>query len=74
MKNYSVRDLVILILTCTVCFVLCSTIIGMVFSRIPTTEFNAPIREKLIDLLEMISGGVIMAIGIQSTKDKNPPL
>ncbi len=74
MKNFTVRDWVILIFTCTVCFVLCSTIIGMVFSHIPTTEFNAPIREKLIDLLEMITGGVIMAIGIQSTKDKNPPL
>ncbi len=73
MKNWNLKELVLLIMACTLCIVLLTIVFGLIFSQIPTTPINLPIREKLIDLLEMITEGILVAIGIKALNDKDKP-
>lgn len=75
-KDWSIYDLMVLILVCTVSLVLILTIAGMVVFRAPATVENAPLRAGLIDLLKYIAGGILTIIGQQLskylTKEKAP--
>lgn len=72
MKNIKIGELCLLILVGTVAVVLCTTIIGMAVSHAPTTEANAAIRSKLIDMIQMIAGACIGVVStlLSANKDK----
>ena len=61
MKKYDVGLLVFLIMALTISIVIITIIIGMAISKVPTTEINAALREKLLDMIDMIAG-VIMGV------------
>jgi hypothetical protein len=75
MKKVSVGELILLIFAGTVAFVLCTSILGMAFTKTPVTEFTAAIRTKLVDLIQMIAGaviGVVSTLLASNKKDKEP--
>ncbi len=73
MKKYDVGLLVFLIMALTISIVIITIIIGMAISKVPTTEINAALREKLLDMIDMIAGvimGVLSTLLAQKNTDK----
>jgi len=63
MENPSVGEMIKLIFTGSVCIVIIISVLGIVFKGDKTpSEGSVAIRTALIDLLKVITGGVLGAI------------
>lgn len=71
MKKYDTKDIVLIILASSVAFFLCGSIIGTILSGQATNSVNTILREKLVDLIGMISGAIIGVIASKSDKNNN---
>lgn len=62
MKGRSTMELIVLMLTLSVCLSIIGPTIGIAFSSAPANEHTSAIRTALIDLLKVIVGGILVSL------------
>lgn len=73
MKNWSVYEWIAFLLTATICLVFIICFAAPALLKIPTTAENAPIRAKLVDMLNSIVIAIIALIAYKM-KDNSDKL
>lgn len=66
MKNWTVFDWVLFMLSAAVAIDLIVCIAGLYILKIPTTEVNKEVRAKLLDMLNNISIAIIAILALKN--------
>ena len=62
MKKPTIFEIILLVMSLMVAFVICSSILAMIVSKVATTADNIQLRTKLVDLIYFVAGSVMTII------------
>lgn len=62
MRKPTIFEIILLVMSLMVAFVICSSILAMIINKAATTPDNIQLRTKLVDLIYFVAGSVMTII------------